>query len=99
MHILVYIYESYAMLNNIFTHFGRISYNTARGYQLIINYKAQTCSIWFWELNPPSPTAKKFTVLHYYNSQILKFHYQKSKVVKFVGAAPRSVSVVDGSYF
>jgi hypothetical protein len=38
MHILVYIYVSYAMLNNIFTHFGRISYNTARGYQLIINY-------------------------------------------------------------
>jgi hypothetical protein len=45
MHVLVHIYASYAMLNNIFAHLNRISYNTARGYQLVINvtrYDIQT---------------------------------------------------------
>jgi hypothetical protein len=31
MHILVHIYVSYAMLNNIFTHLGKISRITAWG--------------------------------------------------------------------
>jgi hypothetical protein len=36
MDILVYIYVSYAMLNNIFAHLDRISHSTAEGYQLVI---------------------------------------------------------------
>jgi hypothetical protein len=35
MHILVHIYVSYAMLNNIFTHLNRISHNTVRDYKLV----------------------------------------------------------------
>jgi hypothetical protein len=35
MHILVHIFVSYAMLNNIFAHLNRISRNIARGYQLV----------------------------------------------------------------
>jgi hypothetical protein len=36
IHILVHIYVSYAMLNNIFLHLGRISRNTVQDYQIII---------------------------------------------------------------
>jgi hypothetical protein len=35
MHILVDIYVSYAMLNNIFSHFDRITRSTAWGYQQV----------------------------------------------------------------
>ncbi len=38
MHILVHIYVSYAMLNNIFAHLDRISHSSARGYQLVYLY-------------------------------------------------------------
>jgi hypothetical protein len=36
MHILVHIYVSYAMLNNIFIYLDRISSSITRGYQLVI---------------------------------------------------------------
>jgi hypothetical protein len=43
MHILVYIYVSYAMLNNIFAHLSRIFRNIARGYQLqLVHYMSLT---------------------------------------------------------
>jgi hypothetical protein len=35
MHILMHIYVSYAMLNNIFAHLFRISRNTTHSYQLV----------------------------------------------------------------
>jgi hypothetical protein len=35
MHILVNIYLSYAMLNNIFVHLDTISRSTTRGYHLV----------------------------------------------------------------
>jgi hypothetical protein len=35
MHILVHIYVSYAMLNNIFAHLNKISHSTTRGYKVL----------------------------------------------------------------
>jgi hypothetical protein len=47
MHILAhiyvsYIYMSYAILDNIFAHLGRISHNTVQSYQLV-NYYFSCC--------------------------------------------------------
>jgi hypothetical protein len=36
MHILVYIYVSYTILNNIFIHLDRISHDIAQGYKLVV---------------------------------------------------------------
>jgi hypothetical protein len=38
MHILVHIYMSYAMLNNISTHLNQISRNIVQCYQLVFIY-------------------------------------------------------------
>jgi hypothetical protein len=43
MHILVHIYVSYAILNNIFVYFGRISRSTEQDYQLVVLEQRGNC--------------------------------------------------------